>query len=209
MLKLRKLRENNKLIIKLNKDNLNYYFRNIKRIIRYCDHYNLFLELYYNNIKLNDSKVNKNIDNDIKDLITIMNAINIKDKYKRYEYIYDTVCSYLDNIITKENYCEFINDQCIRDRLKGNNHKNGCCECKGRGKCKYLIDSVCTEKSCMACKLFTCKILKEKGIKHDLNDFLLIKCFFSRRQKDILEFSYWTPKKVVIDRLIKNKYVRP
>jgi len=209
MLKLRNMKKDNKLILKLNKDNINYYLKNTKRIIKYCDNKKIIIEIYYNNIKLDEEMLNKKIDTNIRDFITIMHAINIKDKYKRFEYIYDTVCNYLDERIINENYCEFVNDECIRDRLKGNNHKNGCCECKGRGKCKYLINSLCTEKSCIACKLFTCKILREKGIKHDLNDFVLTKYFFTGKQKDILRFSYWTPKKIILDRLIKNKYVRP
>ena len=209
MLNLRKLKNNDKLIIRLNKDNIDYYLKSTKRIIRYCDNKNLYLVLYYNNKILDKYNFNSKKDNIIRDFITIMMAINIKDKYKRYEYIYDTVCSYLDEEIKTKNYCEFINDICIRDRLKGSNHKNGCCECVGRGKCRYLINSICTEKSCMACKLFTCKTLSDRGIKYNINSFLLIKYFFTNKQKDILRFSYWTPKEIVLERLIKNKYVRP
>ena len=118
------------------------------------------------------------------------------------------VNKYLDERINT-NYCEFKNDICIRDRLKNNNHKNGCCECKGRGKCKYLIDSKCTLGNCMACKLFTCHTLKKKKIIHNINDYPLTKYFFTNKQKDILRFSYWTPREIVLDRLIKNNYVRP
>lgn len=204
MLRLNKFKKDNKLIIYLDKDNIDYYIKNTKRIIRFCDRKKIFLELYYNNKKIDNFKNNKKV----YDYIAIRNAINLKDKKERYIYIYDTVCSYLDKRIAT-NYCEFKNDQCIRDRLKGNNHKNGCCECKGRGKCQYLINSVCTMKSCMACKLFTCKTLRERGIVEHINDYVLIKYFFTSKQKDILRFSYWTPKEIVIDRLIKNKYVRP
>ncbi|MBR3661139.1 MAG: hypothetical protein IKN63_04450 [Bacilli bacterium] len=208
MLNLRNFKSNGKLILKLSKDNIEYFINKTKRIIKYCDKHKLNLEVYYDNKMLNDKDLEKKLDKNIRDIITIMKAINIKDKYKRYEYIYDTVCSYLDELIST-NYCDFKNDICIRDRLKGTNHKNGCCECLGRGKCKYLIDSVCTEKSCMACKLFTCKTLREKGIVHNLNDYVLIKYFFTNKQKDILRFSYWTPKEIILDRLVKNKYVRP
>ena len=196
-----------KLILYLDDNNISKHIKNTRKLIRICDKKNLELELYYNNKKLTNKDIN--INNDIKDIITIKTAINIKDKYKRYEYIYDTVCSYLDEKIEKENYCMFKNDMCIRDRLKNNNHKNGCCECKGRGKCKYLIDGVCTMKTCMACKLFTCHTLKLLGIKQDINDYVLTKYFFTNKQKDILRFSYWTPKEIVMDRLMTNTYVRP
>ena len=193
-----------KLIINLTDDNINEYIKNTKKLIKKCDKNNFELVLLYNNKELS----NKNKQDNLKDIIDIMTAINIKDKYKRYEYIYDRVCFYLDEKI-KTNYCEFKDDICIRDRLKNNNHKNGCCECIGRGKCKYLIDSKCTLGNCMACKLFTCHTLKKKGISENINNYVLTKYFFTRKQKDILRFSYWTPREIVLDRLMTNTYVRP
>ena len=59
----------------------------------------------------------------------------------------------------------------------------------------------------MACKLFTCPFLyKEKGIKQRINDYVLIKYFFNRNQKYILECSFWTPKEIVMKRLLANKF---
>lgn len=195
----------NKLTININDDNICKHIKNTKKIIKICDKNDLELELIYNNKKL----TKKDLNNDkLRDIVSIMIAINIKDKYKRYEYIYDTVCSYLDKKIST-NYCEFKDDMCIRDRKKNNKHKNGCCECKGRGKCKYLIDSVCTLGNCMACKLFTCHTLKKLGICENINDYVLTKYFFTNKQKDILRYSYWTPREIVLDRLMTNNYVRP
>ena len=191
MINLKKYKKDNKLIIDIN-DNVDYYLKKTKLIKNYCDKNNLILEFKNNNNK------------DLKD---IEQTINIKDKKERYEFIYDKVCSYLDK--NNNNYCEFIDDICIRDRINNNNHKNGCCECNGRGKCKYLINSICTLNNCISCKLFTCKTLKEKGIEEKLNNYVLLKYFFNQKQKDILRFSYWTPKEIIIDRLINNKYVRP
>lgn len=171
-------------------------FKKVKKLIKYCDKNNLKIKF---NIINNDDKVL------VRDIKTIEKAINIKDKKERYTYIYDIICSYLDERL-KEGYCEFIDDMCIRDRLKNNNHKNGCCECNGRGKCKYLIDSTCTMKSCMACKIFTCKTLRKKGIKHSINDYAL-SVFFDRKEKYILENSFWTPKDIVIERLLKKEYI--
>ena len=137
------------------------------------------------------------------DIIETVHAINLKDIKEKFNYIYDTVCAKLDERI-KTNYCEFKDDICVKYRKKGSDHKNGCCECKGRGKCKYLIDSVCTMKSCMACKLFTCHTLKTMGITQSINDFVLTKYFFTSKQKDILQFSYWTPKEIVMEKLMKT-----
>ena len=193
-----------KLTINLTDDNISKYIKDTKKLIKQCDKNNLELEFIYNNKKLTVKDKNDKL----RDIIDIMTAINIKDKYKRYEFIYDTVCNYLDEKINT-NYCQFKDDICIRDRQKNNNHKNGCCECKGRGKCKYLIDSKCTLGNCVACKLFTCHTLKKMGIKEAINDYVLTKYFFTTKQKDILRFSYWTPREIVLDRLITNTYVRP
>ena len=190
--------KSNILEIDINNENIDYFIKHTKNLIKKCDKNNLVL-------KFNIS----NIDNDIKlrDIKSIEKAINLKNREDRYNYIYDTVCGYLDDRINKENYCEFKDDVCIRFREENPNHKNGCCEWEGRGKCKYLIDSVCTMKTCMACKLFTCKYLyKHKNIRQRINDYVLIKYFFNRNQKYILECSFWTPKDIVMKRLLANKY---
>ena len=71
-----------KFILNLTDDNISKYIKNTKKIIKQCDKNNLELELIYNNKKLTDKDLNNE---KLKDIITIKNAINIKDKYKRYE----------------------------------------------------------------------------------------------------------------------------
>ena len=201
--KYKKIVVNNEVVIRLDDENIDYIIKDTKNLIKFCDKNNYNVSLIYNGKKIDEKYLKKDIKDNLRDMITIMHAINIKDKYKRYDYIYDTVCNYLDERI-KTNYCEFKDDVCLKYRIKNPNHKNGCCECKGRGKCKYLIDSVCTMKSCMACKLFTCHTLKKKGISQNINDFALTKYFFNNKEKDILQFSYWTPKEIVMEKLIKR-----
>ena len=200
------MEKGNILTININDTNIKKYIKNTKKLIKYCDKNDLLLKIVYDDIILDEKKLLEDISTDLRDIITIMIAINKKDKYERNEYIYDTVCRYLDSKI-QDDYCMFKNDMCIRDRLKNNNHKNGCCECIGRGKCKYLKDSKCTLENCMACKLFTCHTLKKLGFTQNINDFVLTKYFFDKKEKDILQFSFWTPKDVVLDRLIKKEYV--
>lgn len=187
--------KNNLLIIEVDNNNIKKIFKRMKKIISTCDKNNL-------KVKFNILNLDGEYLRDIKDLES---AINIKDKKKRYNYIYDTICKYLDERINT-NYCQFKNDICIKYRKKGSNHKNGCCECKGRGKCEYLIDGKCTMKSCMACKLFVCPTLRRMGIKQNINDFVLAKYFFDKKEKNILEFSYWTPKEEVMRRLLERDY---
>ena len=168
-----------------------YTIKELKKIVSICDK---------NNYQIKLSKPSK-------DLEMIKEALSYKSKEDRYNYIYDTICKILDDRIINENYCDFINDVCIRFRKENPNHKNGCCEYSNRGKCKYLIDSVCTMKTCMACKIFTCKFLeKEKGIKQSIDDFIIAKVFFNKNQRYILECSFWTPKEIVMKRLLNNNY---
>lgn len=194
---------NNKVVLRLTDDNIDEVIKNTKSLIKLCDKYNYEVDLIYNDKRLDETYLKKDIKENLKDIITIMHAINIKDIAKRYDYIYDTVCGYLDEKI-KTNYCEFKDGICIKYRIKDPSHKNGCCECKGRGRCKYLIDGVCTMKSCMACKLFTCHTLKKKGINQNINDFALTRYFFNSKEKDILQFSYWTRKEEVMKKLLSK-----
>ena len=186
-------------IIDIDNSNIEKIIRKTKSIKNKCDKNNLKLKF---NIK-------ESIKDEIllRDIKSIEKAINLKTKEERYNYIYDTVCKYLDDRIINENYCEFKDDVCIKFREKYTSQKNRCCEYSDRGKCKYLIDSVCTMKTCMACKLFTCKYLyKHKGIRQRINDYALIKYFFNNNQKYILECSFWTPKEIVMKRLLANNY---
>lgn len=179
-------------------------YESLPKIIKICNK-KYMIDLIYNNEKIDIDYITKNniTDKKLIDIIETVHAINLKDIKEKFNYIYDTVCAKLDERI-KTNYCEFKDDICVKYRKKGSDHKNGCCECKGRGKCKYLIDSVCTMKSCMACKLFTCHTLKTMGITQSINDFVLTKYFFTSKQKDILQFSYWTPKEIVMEKLMKT-----
>jgi hypothetical protein len=186
-------------IIDIDNFNIEKIIKKTKSIKNKCDRKNLILKF---NIKepIKDEIL-------LRDIKSIETAINLKTKEERYNYIYDTVCGYLDDRIINENYCEFKDDVCIKFREEDPSHKNGCCEFQGRGKCKYLIDSVCTMKTCMACKLFTCKYLyNHKGIRQRINDYVLIKYFFNNNQKYILECSFWTPKEIVMKRLLANNY---
>ena len=184
------------LIIDVNEFNIKSIFRKMRLIIKYCDKKGCYVK--FNSTGLNDLL--------LRDINNIEIAINKKVLKERYDFIYDVVCDYLDEEIEKKDYCKFVNDICIKYREKNSSHKNGCCENKCRGRCPYLIESKCL-LNCISCKFFVCPILRKMGIRHNINDFVLIKFFFNRKQKYILQFSYFTPKNVIIERLLKNEYI--
>ncbi|MFA5602213.1 MAG: hypothetical protein WDA21_00530 [Bacilli bacterium] len=139
-----------------------------------------------------------------KEISHILNAFNIKDIRKKYEYIYDTVCDCLDNLFMNNKYCDFCNDKCNANREGCTRHSNnGCCYIRGK-LCKHLKNHSCTIK-CISCKLFVCRYLKRNAIKIKVNDIKLLKYFFNRKQKEIIEYSFYTPKDKIIDRLIKKR----
>ncbi len=56
----------------------------------------------------------------------------------------------------------------------------------------------------MACKMFTCKYLKDKDISFKSKDILILNSFFNRKQQEILDINLFTPKERIIDKLIKD-----
>lgn len=131
-----------------------------------------------------------------------------------YSYIYDSICDDLDKKIEQNNYCDFKNDKCIAQRTVKTAHKTmGCCYMHtyskimsmpiSLGLCKYLQDKKCSKK-CITCKFFTCKYLKKKGIVFRLEDYEIFKYFFNKKQKRIINESFFKTKEEIIDLLIKN-----
>ena len=152
-----------------------------------------------------------------KKFIQALTAI-LKDNNKEmYEYIYDAVCEYLDNFFYGKNLCNFKNNKCGE---KINTTSNvGCCrhfEKRFLGmfrinnklvQCEYLKNYKCSTK-CLPCKLFTCDYLEKKGIKFKMKDIFLIDTFFNLVQKFTLKTAVYTPKEIIIKRLLKERYLR-
>lgn len=136
----------------------------------------------------------------------IEKAINIKDIYKRYEYLYNVVCDYIDTKYLECNYCEFKDDICRYFRENNQlTHKNGCCNSASRGGvCKHLEDGKCNIKS-ISCKLYACPILRSDKINFRMKDIPLIKYFFNLKQKYYIKYSFFKDKDYVINKLIEKK----
>ena len=170
---------------------VNKEIKNTKKYLKYCDS---------NNCKIKFKGT--------KDfwLKNIEKAINTKDIFKRYSFIYDTVCKYIDKKYLECNYCEFENDVCRFFRERGElNHKNGCCYSDSRGGlCEHLKDRHC-EISAISCKLYACPVLRENKINFRMKDIPLIKYFFNIKQKYYIKYSFFKDKTYVMYKLMEKK----
>lgn len=144
-------------------------------------------------------------------------ALGIPDKRERYEYVYDALCNYLDNEFSINNFCDFRDGKCaaVRDDVAGQFVKPseavGCCFSYEPGSgihrakvCKYLGDKMCKTK-CLACKLYTCEFLREKGVNFNISDFPEIKRIFSRKQIEVLKNNLFSSREDIVDKLLKVK----
>ena len=179
-------------------DNKNYKktIKKLKKIIKICDSNNYKLIVKY------DKAIKKEYKEEFD---KIQKAINIKNIEKRYSYIYDSVCNYLDSKYFGENLCGFDeNGVCEYYRKEDPSHYNGCCYREDRSLCKYFDEehSVCTERG-ISCKLYSCPILREKGIKYRIKDIPLINSFFSIKQKFYIKYSFLKPKPYVMYKLME------
>ena len=143
------------------------------------------------------------------EFILAINAIFYKTRYQRYNYIYDTVCDYLDSNFYGKNLCNFQNNQC--EYMRNTSTINGCCRhfktkwfipFSKLVPCEYLKEDHTCKAKCISCKLFTCNYLKKVGIKYEIKDILLLNTFFNPLQKYIIKHTPFTPKEKILKRLM-------
>lgn len=212
-LNLIKILKVNSFLLKIDFNNLSKksYKKVLKKLL-------LVKKLFKNKIGiLQDSKkllgyvINYNKNNQDQDnFILALNAIFFKTRYERYNYIYDTVCDYLDTVFYGKNVCDFKDNKCGEKR--NCSLVVGCCrhyKYKLIGPlypkwvmCEYLTDEYKCGAKCIACKLYTCDYLKKKGIEFKIKDFLLLDAFFRPLQKYCIKYMVYTPKEKIIKRLM-------
>lgn len=156
-------------------------------------------------MNFNENDINEN------DFISGINAIYYKNRYERYNYIYDTVCTYLDSYFYGKNLCDFKNNKCGEKR--NTSSITGCChhfKHKALGPlsklvvCEYLNNETYTcDAKCLPCKLFTCDYLESKGIKFKIKDILLLNVFLNPIQKYFIKYMVFTPKEKILKRLMR------
>lgn len=85
--------------------------------------------------------------NDNIEIRQIIEGLNIKNRKRRIEYIYDDACKIIDEVNQNMNICGFKNNQCYVQRWNKSNYKCGSCR-----KCRYQSNTGCTTSN-LACKL--------------------------------------------------------
>ena len=94
---------------------------NYKNLKKYRDNKNVILKTYSND----------NLEK------AFVKAYNEKNFVKRYNFIYDYICDYLNKNINV--LCDFKNDKCIANRLGLSSHStNGCCYYRNEVLCHHL-----------------------------------------------------------------------
>lgn len=142
----------------------------------------------------------------IRQVSQLVQALNIKNKKQRLEFIYDKACDLLDDDFYGKNVCEFKNNKCMHDR-KYNNSCDGCCRTNDGGKCCiYLKNHKCTIR-CLACKFHICSCVRKKNLNYKVNDILVLKYLLNFKQKIIVYLNFFKTKQETINDLEKNSII--
>ena len=131
-----------------------------------------------------------------------IDIISITDINTRNEKIYDGVYNDLQENFVSNHYCDFQNNKCVAQRhftVYPVNFKNGCCFTQIRS-CPNLKDGQCMVE-CLACRLFSCPYLSKRGIVYHAKDFILLKAFFTKKQRKHLVFDFYVSKDKVLENL--------
>ena len=150
-----------------------------------------------------DSNINEKLD-------LLDHILSIPKRKERYSLLYDALCDYLDDYFYNKNICEFKCNTCAKKRLLAKRdgtypYENGCCYgVLKKELCHYLgKDGKCTIRN-LACKLYTCNYLKEKGYHFKLKNIYLSKYTLSPFQKYYLTHKFFEPKEKVLKGLLKR-----
>ena len=126
-------------------------------------------------------------------LINIVDALNIKNKKKRIEYVYDDAIKYINDYYY-EDLCKFENGRCIVQRKNNNDNVNGCCR-----MCPLVTDRGCPSSN-LVCKLVYCKTALGNFKLLKLYQIPILKCL-SIRQRIILQASFFCTRDEIIKKL--------
>ncbi len=163
--------------------------------------------LYYNTLFVVKNNINDKM------LNYIIDALNIKKRKKRINFIYDQSCHLIDEKNKGINICGFKNERCYVQRKYNKGKCNGCCR-----MCIYQTKNGCSTKN-LTCKLFNCSEVRKRYEVIDYNDLKLLKVlslknqlviksdYFSKREdvlKDLYSYTLTYSTLRIVYRLIKN-----
>ena len=130
----------------------------------------------------------------------IISALDIKNRKKRIEYIYDKSCEIIDNKNKNKNICGFKNNMCYVQRKLKNGKYNGCCR-----KCLYQTKSGCSTKN-LTCKLFNCSEVKNRYEVVEYDDLKLLK-LLSLKNRIIVKSDYFSKREDVLKDLYSYSFI--
>lgn len=155
------------------------YTKFIKRIILYKSILYINTEFQVKGCQVNDK------------LQQMINGLNIKNRYKRITYVYDTACSIIDSNTKGLNICGFKNNKCYIQQKQNNGKCNGCCRL-----CKYQNSNGCPTKN-LACKLFNCSEVKKRYKTIEYKDLAILK-LLSLKNRLIVKSDYFSTREEVL-----------
>ena len=156
------------------------------------------LNSFYKRLWLYRSFLYRNVtfilDEDKYNISNFIDCLNIKNRRKRIEDIYDSACEEIDSFYEGKNICGFKDDQCYVQRKLKNNKFNGCCR-----MCIYLRNKGCSTKN-LTCKLFFCEEARKRHKTLTIKDINIFK-MFTIRQRYIISTDYFNSRDEVINDL--------
>ncbi len=155
------------------------YTKFIKRIILYKSILYINTEFQVKGCQVNDK------------IQQMINGLNIKNRYKRITYVYDTACSIIDSNTKGLNICGFKNNKCYIQQKQNNGKCNGCCRL-----CKYQNSNGCPTKN-LACKLFNCSEVKKRYKTIEYKDLAILK-LLSLKNRLIVKSDYFSTREEVL-----------
>lgn len=186
-------------VIIIKRDNNKY---NIPKFLKLKRLFNTFKFEY--NGKLYDKEIKDN--KEVRQISLLVEALNIRNRKERLNFIYDKSCDLLDEDFYGCNLCEFKNNKCFVNRM----HKgsvDGCCRSRDNmNACKFLINHRCTNRN-LACKIHICSYMKNKGYKFKVNDIYMIKYLYSWKQKIFCYFNLFIDKEKFLKDIYLNSII--
>ena len=150
---------------------------------------------------------------DIEEKMKVVEKIlELKELEKRYSYLYDLICDYLDYEFKEKNICGFDCGLCKRRKdmiarnIQKDTYENGCCHGYLKGKtCEHLEPGKGCKIKNIGCKTFTCFYLRKQGYRYHVKDIYFARYFFNPRQLFYMENTFFVDKPIILEGIMKRR----